>query len=49
MPVLLIDRFENVATPPDALSVSVPDRVPEPGLVPVATVTEADEDVTTLP
>jgi len=45
----LIDRIENVATPLDAFAVSVPDNVPEPGLVPIATVTGALEVVTTLP
>jgi hypothetical protein len=45
----LIDRFENVATPFTALSRTVPDRVPELGLVPMATVIEVVALVTTLP
>src|SRR5512135_1412049 len=32
-------RFENVATPPTAATVSVPDREPFPGFAPSATVT----------
>src|SRR2546427_210566 len=32
-------RFENVATPFTAATLVVPERVPPPGLVPIATVT----------
>src|SRR5437762_513540 len=44
-----MDRVENVATPLTADTVAVPDSVPPPGLVPMATVTLADELVTVLP
>src|SRR6185295_5296721 len=44
-----MDRLENVATPDDAPTVAVPDSVPPPALVPMATVTLADELVTVLP
>jgi hypothetical protein len=40
VPVLLMLRVENVATPATALTVAVPDNVPPPGLVPMAIVTE---------
>src|SRR3954465_10626116 len=43
-----MDRLENVATPPAAATVSVPDSVPPPGLVPMATVMLALELVTVL-
>src|SRR5512142_2869499 len=43
-----MDRLENVATPADAATVVVPDSVPPPGLVPIATVTVAVEPVTVL-
>src|SRR3954467_9929011 len=43
-----MDRLENVATPPAAATVSVPDSVPLPGLVPMATVMLAAELVTVL-
>jgi hypothetical protein len=33
-----MDRFENVATPATAFAVAVPERVPLPGLVPIAMV-----------
>jgi hypothetical protein len=36
-----MERVEKVATPPDALTVLVPLRVPPPGFVPMATVTDA--------
>src|SRR5256885_10667938 len=39
----------KVATPPDAATVVVPDSVPPPGLVPMATVMLAVELVTVLP
>src|SRR3569832_1404990 len=44
-----MDRLENVATPATAATVVVPDSVPPPGLVPMATVTLAAELVTVLP
>src|SRR5947208_3610096 len=37
--MLSIARFENVATPPTAATVSVPESVPPAGLAPMATVT----------
>src|SRR5512145_317902 len=43
-----MDRLENVATPPTASTVHVPDSVPPPGLVPIATVMLAVELVTVL-
>src|SRR5262245_51349527 len=43
-----MERLEKVATPPDADSVAVPDSVPPPGLVPMATVMLAVELVTVL-
>jgi hypothetical protein len=44
-----MERVENVATPLAAARVVVPESVPEPGLVPIAMVTDALEAVTTLP
>src|SRR3954468_1182002 len=44
-----MDRLEKVATPPTADTVAVPESVPPPGLLPMATVTPADELVTVLP
>src|SRR3954468_4567826 len=44
-----MDRLENVATPLTAATVVVPDSVPLPGLVPIATVMLAVELVTTFP
>src|SRR3954447_7444209 len=44
-----MERLENVATPPTAATVVVPDSVPPPGLVPMATVMLAVELVTVLP
>src|SRR6185436_6011545 len=44
-----MDRLENVATPLAAATVVVPDSVPPPGLVPIATVMFAVEVVTVLP
>src|SRR3954469_97571 len=44
-----MDRLENAATPAVADTVVVPDSVPPPGLVPMATVTLAVELVTVLP
>src|SRR6185436_17536275 len=49
VPALSMDRLENVATPLDAATVWVPDSVPPPGLVPMATVTFAVELVTVFP
>src|SRR6185436_18298303 len=43
-----MDRLENVATPLTADTVAVPDSVPPPGLVPMATVMLAVELVTVL-
>src|SRR5512140_474438 len=43
-----MDRLENVATPLAAATVVVPDSVPPPGLVPIATVMAAVELVTVL-
>src|SRR3954462_13981471 len=43
-----MERVEKVATPPDADTVVVPDSVPPPGLVPMATVMLAAELVTVL-
>jgi hypothetical protein len=45
VPPLLIERSENVATPPTAATVFVPDNVPPRGLDPIATVTFAVEEV----
>src|SRR3954464_10334113 len=44
-----MDRLENVATPPTADTVTVPDSVPPPGLKPMDTVMLALELVTVLP
>ena len=38
-PVLSMLRFPNVATPPTALTVVVPESVPPPGFAPIAIVT----------
>src|SRR5512139_831887 len=43
-----MERLENVATPATADTVLVPDSVPPPGLLPMATVTLAVELVTVL-
>src|SRR5205814_337628 len=48
MPTLSMERLENVATPAAADTVVVPDSVPPPGLVPIATVMLAVELVTVL-
>src|SRR5512132_1826261 len=48
MPDLLMERSENVATPADADTMLVPESVPPPGLVPIATVMLAFELVTVL-
>src|SRR5262245_50075350 len=44
-----MERLENVATPPTAATVVVPDSVPPPGLKPMATVMLAVELVTVFP
>src|SRR5688572_2043184 len=44
-----MDRLENVATPFTTATVEVPDSVPPPGLVPIATVMLAVELVTVFP
>src|SRR5687767_9877202 len=44
-----MDRLEKLATPALADTVVVPDSVPPPGLVPIATVTLAVELVTVFP
>src|SRR5688572_18085890 len=44
-----MERLEKVATPPTADTVVVPDSVPPPGLVPIATVMLAVELVTVFP
>src|SRR3954468_10977222 len=44
-----MERLEKVATPLTAATVAVPDSVPPPGLVPIATVMLAVELVTVLP
>src|SRR5512140_2877157 len=44
-----MERLENVATPATAAKVVVPDNVPPPGLVPMATVMLAVEVVTVFP
>ncbi len=49
LPVWLIDRPGKLATPPAAPMVGVPDSVPEPGFVPMVTVTAAVELVIRLP
>ena len=36
-----MERVEKVATPPEALTVVVPESVPPPGFVPIANVTDA--------
>src|SRR2546421_215645 len=43
-----MDRLEKVATPLAAATMEVPDNVPPPGLVPMATVMLAVEPVTVL-
>src|SRR5216117_1829830 len=48
VPTLSIDRPVNVATPPDAAWVAVPDKAPPDGLVPIASVTLPVNPVTVL-
>ena len=49
MPALSIDRSAKLATPAVAFLVVVPDRVPPAGLVPMARVMAAVEEITELP
>src|SRR5439155_236530 len=49
VPFRLIDRPLKVATPLEALTVAVPFRVPPPGLVPIATATDAELPVMIFP
>lgn len=49
MPILLILRPENTAMPFTAETVVVPERLPPPGLLPIARETEAVELVTGFP
>jgi hypothetical protein len=49
VPVALIDRFVNAATPALASTVVVPDSEPDPGFIPMATVTAAVELVASWP
>src|SRR5256885_15566091 len=49
VPVLSIDSPANVATPPDAAWVAVPDKTPPDGLVPMASVTLPVNPVAVLP
>src|SRR3954470_15828683 len=49
VPVLSMDRLEKVATPLAAATVAVPESVPPPGLLPMATVMLAVELGTRLP
>src|SRR5207253_1847070 len=49
VPTLLIDSPANVATPPDAAWVAVPDKAPPDGLVPMASVTLPVNPVAVLP
>ena len=44
--MLLIDKFENVAVPPDAETLVVPLSVPPAGLFPIAILTVAVELIT---
>ncbi len=46
---MLIESPLNVATPFTALTVVVPDNVPDPGFVPIAMVIDALELVTVFP
>src|SRR5437588_841379 len=48
VPTLSIDRPVNVATPPDAAWVAVPDKAPPDGLVPITSVTLPVNPVTVL-
>lgn len=48
-PALLMLKFEKIAIPLEAFEVRVPDKVPLPGLVPIARVIGSEDDVTVLP
>lgn len=48
-PALLIERLEKVATPETAAVLVVPESVPAPGFVPIASVIVAVDDVTVFP
>jgi hypothetical protein len=48
-PAALMERFEKVAIPLEAATVSVPESVPPPGFAPIAIVTLAELVVTMLP
>src|SRR5437899_10234988 len=49
VPTLLIDSPANVATPPDAAWVAVPDKTPPDGFVPMARVTVPVKPAALLP
>src|SRR2546429_6741504 len=49
VPVLLMLNRENVAMPPAAATLDVPERAPPPGFMPIATVTEPLNAVAVLP
>src|SRR5437773_2371186 len=49
VPTLLIDSPANVATPPNAAWVAVPDKAPPDGLVPIASVTLPVNPVAVFP
>ena len=49
MPMVVMARLENVATPATAATVVVPVSVPPPGFVPIAIVTLPVNDVAGLP
>ena len=49
VPVLLMLNPENVAMPPAAATLDVPERAPPPGFMPIATVTEPLNAVAVLP
>src|SRR6266571_2275165 len=49
VPVLLMLNPENVAMPPAAATLDVPERAPPPGFAPIATVTEPLNAVAVLP
>src|SRR5205814_1448674 len=49
IPTLSIDSPANVATPPDAACVAVPDKAPPDGLVPMASVTLPVNPVAVFP
>src|SRR5438034_1025399 len=49
VPVLLMLNPENVAMPPAAATLDVPERAPPPGIAPIATATEPLNAVAVLP